>query len=149
MLKVSKQQYQLIVAIASAIPCELNPPAGTPALVDSSGFYYGDGITMYERAIVQLFKARILDCHGDEDDYTVKLVDREGFLLSFKAGAREAANGNGIGYIDYSDCPMAFTAGYQHWENRQKKNTRPYSEADFDVCHGFVSADTGNEWLQI
>jgi len=148
-LRVSKQQYQLIVAIASAIPCELSPPEGTPALVDSAGFYYGDDITRHTRAITQLFKARILDCHGDEDEFTVKLVDRDGFLLSFKAGAREASNGNGIGYIDYSDCPMAFMAGYEHWHNRQKKSTRPYSEKDFDVCHGFISADTGNEWLQL
>lgn len=132
LLGVSKAQYQLIVPIASAIPCDMNPPEDTPALVDILGLYHGDGITCYSRAILQLFKVRILDCHGDEDDFTVKLVDRDGFLLLFKSGTREAARGNGIGYIDYIDCPLAFTAGYMHWENRQKKGTRPYSEKYFD-----------------
>lgn len=146
---VSKTQYQLILAIASAIPSDLCPPAATPALVDAGGFYSGPDITKHDKAIMQLFKARILDCHGDDDDYEINLIDREGFLLSWKSGAREAERGNGIGYIDYSDCPAAFAAGYMHWHNRQKKGTRPYNEYDLNVCHGFISADTGNEWLQL
>lgn len=146
---VSKAQYQLILAIVSAIPTDMSPPEGTPALVDSAGFYSGVGITSHTKAILQLFKADILVCHGDDDYFEIKLNDREGFLLSFKSGAREAERGNGIGYIDYSDCPLAFAAGYMHWQNRQKKGTRPYSESDLNVCHGFISADTGNEWFQI
>ncbi|EPL8679523.1 hypothetical protein N0P70_005522 [Klebsiella michiganensis] len=144
----SKGQCRLILAIVSAIPTSLNPPRGWPALVDDCGQYMGDEILSQTKALTQLCRAGILHCIGDEDDFVVQLSDRDGFLLSWKAGAREARLGNGVEYIDYSDCPLAFSAGYMHWHARQKGRQRPYRLSDWHVCHGFEEADKEDIWLQ-
>lgn len=144
----TKTQYRLMLAIASAIPTSHNPPPGYPAVVDDCGHYHGDDITGQSKALTQLCKAGILHCIGDPDDFFVQLTDRDSFLLSWKAGAREARLGNGIGYIDYSDCPLAFAAGYMHWGERSKGRQRQYRLSDLDVCHGFEEADREDIWLQ-
>ncbi|HCO0652572.1 TPA: hypothetical protein ACYEKS_004173 [Escherichia coli] len=144
----SKTQYRLMLAIASAIPTSLNPPAGYPAVVDDCFQYYGEDILSQSKALKQLCKAGILHCIGDPDDFVVMLADRDSFLLSWKAGAREARLGNGIGYIDYSDCPLAFAGGYMHWHERNRGRQRQYRLSDFNVCHGFEEADSQGIWLQ-
>lgn len=116
----SKTQYRLMLAIASAIPTSLNPPAGYPAVVDDCFQYYGEDILGQSKALKQLCKA----------------------------GAREARLGNGIGYIDYSDCPLAFAGGYMHWHERNRGRQRQYRLSDFNVCHGFEEADSQDIWLQ-
>lgn len=144
----SKTQYRLMLAIASAIPTSLTPPVGWPAVVDVFFQYYGPDILGQSKALTQLCKAGILYCIGEEDDFVVQLADRDSFLLSWKAGAREARLGNGIGYIDYSDCPLAFSAGHMHWYERSKGRQRPYRISEFHVFHGFDEADNEDIWLQ-
>lgn len=144
----SRTQYRLMLAIASAIPTSLNPPLGWPAVVDDCGQYYGSDIFGETKALAQLCKAGVLHCIGEPDDFVVQLADRDSFLLSWKSGAREAGLGNGIGYIDYSDCPLAFAAGYMHWHNRCKGRVREYRISEFHVCHGFEEADNQDIWLQ-
>ncbi|MDM5002937.1 hypothetical protein [Escherichia coli] len=81
----SKTQYRLMLAIASAIPTSLNPPAGYPAVVDDCFQYYGEDILSQSKALKQLCKAGILHCIGDPDDFVVMLADRDSFLLSWKS----------------------------------------------------------------
>ncbi|MDV1094965.1 hypothetical protein ACSI5N_25415 (plasmid) [Raoultella ornithinolytica] len=144
----SKTQYRLMLAIASAIPTSLNPPSEWPCVVDDCFQYYGEDILGQSKALKQLCKAGILYCIGEPDDFVVQLADRDSFLLSWKAGAREARLGNSIDYIDYSDCPLAFAAGHMHWHERNKGRQRPYRLSEFDVCHGFEEADREDIWLQ-
>lgn len=137
-----------MLAIASAIPSSFNPPAEWGAVVDDCFQYYGENILSQSKALKQLCNAGILYCIGDPDDFVVQLADRDSFLLSWKAGAREARIGNGMDYIQYSDCPLAFAAGHMHWHERKKGRVRPYRLSELNVCHGFEEADSDDIWLQ-
>lgn len=83
----------------------------------------------------------------DDDKQALKLVERDDFLSSFEAGVREARNGSDLHYADYANNQYAFSAGYEHWHNRNKKALKGklthYSSDVEYVCHGFIDKATG------
>ncbi len=74
-----------------------------------------------------------------EGNTTIILNNRDDFLSSFAAGAREANNGSDQSYADYNANPFAFSVGYEHFHQIAKKKR----QISGYVCHGFESADTG------
>ncbi|MFT5297553.1 MAG: hypothetical protein ACI9YH_003586 [Colwellia sp.] len=70
---------------------------------------------------------------------TILINNRDDFLSSFAAGAREAKNGSDQSYADYNANPFAFSIGYEHFHQVAKKK-RPVSGY---ICHGFEREDTG------
>jgi hypothetical protein len=74
-----------------------------------------------------------------EGSITILLNNRDDFLSSFAAGAREANNGSDQSYADYNANPFAFSVGYEHFHQIAKKK-RPVSGY---ICHGFENTDTG------
>jgi hypothetical protein len=82
----------------------------------------------------------------DDERQAVKLCERDDFLASWQAGASEARNGSDLHYADYSNNQFAFSAGYEHWQHRQKQSAKRgfnhYSSSLEFVCHGFLDGDT-------
>jgi hypothetical protein len=76
---------------------------------------------------------------GTSDATTILINNRDDFLSSFAAGAREAMNGSDQSYADYNANPFAFSVGYEHFHQIAKKK-RPISGY---ICHGFERDDTG------
>ena len=74
---------------------------------------------------------------------TVRLLNRSDFLSGFAAGALAFRNGQDLYYADYNSHPLAFTAGWQHAQHRQKKRARPYDSGRGFVCHGFECNSAG------
>ena len=74
-----------------------------------------------------------------EGSITILLNNRDDFLSSFAAGAREANNGSDQSYADYNANPFAFSVGYEHFHQIAKKK-RPVSGY---ICHGFENSETG------
>jgi hypothetical protein len=70
---------------------------------------------------------------------TILINNRDDFLSSFAAGAREAKNGSDQSYADYNANPFAFSIGFEHFHQIAKKK-RPVSGY---ICHGFERDDTG------
>ena len=70
---------------------------------------------------------------------TILINNRDDFLSSFAAGAREAKHGSDQSYADYNANPFAFSVGYEHFHQIAKKK-RPISGY---ICHGFEREDTG------
>jgi hypothetical protein len=69
---------------------------------------------------------------------TILINNRDDFLSSFAAGAREAMNGSDQSYADYNANPFAFSVGYEHFHQIAKKK-RPINDY---ICHGFEREDT-------
>ena len=90
---------------------------------------------------------------GEHDDkcQTLKINERDDFLASWSAGVNEARNGSDLHYADYNN-QYAFTAGYEHWHNRNKKALKGrlthYSTSREYLCHGFSDENTGEIWHQ-
>ena len=76
---------------------------------------------------------------GANGTTTIIINNRDDFLSSFAAGAREAKNGSDQAYADYNANPFAFSVGYEHFHQITKKK-RPISGY---ICHGFEREDTG------
>ncbi|MBS9898900.1 hypothetical protein ACSTIZ_02450 [Vibrio parahaemolyticus] len=93
----------------------------------------------------------LLGVHDDERQ-AIKLNERDDFLASWSAGVNEARNGSDLHYADYNNNQYAFTAGYEHWHNRNKKALKGrlahYSISREYLCHGFIDEDTGEIWHQ-
>lgn len=79
----------------------------------------------------------------------VRLLNRSDFLSGFAAGALAFRNGQDLYYAEYNSHPLAFTAGWQHAHQRQKKRARAYDSARGYVCHGFECSSTGQIHKQI
>lgn len=89
----------------------------------------------------------------DDERQALKIIQRDDFLSSWAAGANEARNNNDLHYADYSNNQYAFSAGYEHFKNRQKKAlkgrfTHYSSDIEF-ICHGFIDAATNDIYKQI
>jgi hypothetical protein len=76
---------------------------------------------------------------GVSSSTIILINNRDDFLSSFAAGAREAKNGSDQSYADYNANPFAFSVGYEHYHQIAKKK-RPVSGY---LCHGFEREDTG------
>jgi len=70
---------------------------------------------------------------------TLLINNRDDFLSSFAAGAREAGNGADQAYADYNANPFAFSVGYEHFHQVAKKKRKDPNY----ICHGFENMDTG------
>jgi hypothetical protein len=81
---------------------------------------------------------------GTSGASSILLNNRDDFLSSFAAGAREAKNGSDQSYADYNANPFAFSVGFEHFHQIAKKK-RPQSGY---ICHGFERDDTGLVHLQ-
>jgi len=73
------------------------------------------------------------------NDITILINNRDDFLSSFAAGAREAKNGSDQSYADYNANPFAFSVGHEHFHQISKKKR----QVSGYICHGFERDDTG------
>lgn len=76
---------------------------------------------------------------GGDGSISILLNNRDDFLSSFAAGAREAKNGSDQSYADYNANPFAFSVGYEHFHQIAKKKR----QVSGYICHGFERDDTG------
>jgi hypothetical protein len=73
----------------------------------------------------------VIDSDGD---FTNLLINhRDDFLSGFASGVSEAKLGRDQYYADYNANPFAFSIGYEHFLNMNKK---PKKLKDYE-CHGF------------
>jgi len=74
-----------------------------------------------------------------DDAFVILLNNRDDFLSSFAAGVKEAKQGNDQSYADYNANPFAFSVGYEHFHqmNKKKRQLEDY------ICHGFLNDNTG------
>lgn len=125
------------------------PPQVT--LIPNDEIYVGYFDTTVINKMQALNIITLLGVHDDEKQ-VIKLVERDDFLSSFAAGVREARNGADLHYADYSNNQYAFSAGYEHWHNRNKKALKGklthYSSESEYVCHGFIDAQTTDVHIQ-
>ncbi len=76
---------------------------------------------------------------GGSGATTILINNRDDFLSSFTAWAKEASNGNDQAYADYNANPFAFSVGYEHFLQINKK---PRQLIGY-ICHGFMDDNTG------
>ncbi len=126
---------------------EIESPHAEVELITNDEVYVG----YFDTATLNRLQAiGVLTIVGEFDDgrQALKLVERDDFLASFAAGVSEARNGSDMHYADYSNNQYAFSAGYEHWHERNKKALKGklthYSGDAHSVCHGFIDADTGD-----
>lgn len=98
-----------------------------------SGFFNNTVVDKY----IELGALELVE--GGTGATTILINNRDDFLSSFAAGAREAKNGADQSYADYNANPFAFSVGYEHFHQVAKKK-RPVSGY---VCHGFENDETG------
>ena len=98
-----------------------------------SGFFNNTVVDKY----IELGALELVE--GGTGATTILINNRDDFLSSFAAGAREAKNGADQSYADYNANPFAFSVGYEHFHQIAKKK-RPVSGY---ICHGFENDETG------
>jgi len=98
-----------------------------------SGFFNNTVVDKY----IELGALELVE--GGTGATTILINNRDDFLSSFAAGAREAKNGADQSYADYNANPFAFSVGYEHFHQVAKKK-RPVSGY---ICHGFENDETG------
>lgn len=74
-----------------------------------------------------------------EKTVIILLNNRDDFLSSFAAGVKEAKQGNDQSYADYNSSAFAFSVGYEHFHQMNKKKRR----LEDYICHGFLNDNTG------
>lgn len=75
---------------------------------------------------------------------TIILNNRADFLSGFASGVNEASLGRDQYYADYNANPFAFSIGFEHYLQRQKKKRR----GDAYLCHGFIFDESGEIYKQ-
>ena len=147
-MKVSRKMMTFFTAVARAHHIDTPTPYTHFSYVDDAGNYSGDDIEGYLRVLEQLGKMGIVRVIGDEDDFTVQLVERFDVLAGWFDGARAASRNEGTDYSAYHSCPIAFLAGHQHWHEQQHPSAIQYKDEFHRRCHGFPCVDTGEIWRQ-
>lgn len=148
MIKIPKKLFELVVDLMEA-QTEGHPVSEFGHKVSFS--YEGDLYTGHfnSQAASQGEKLGLFTLTADETGQPSLLIhDRDSFITSFAAGALEASRGNDIYYADYASSQFGFTAGYQHYQNRQSKKHCDYEYALGYYCHGFECIDTGEVFRQ-
>jgi len=105
-----------------------------------SGFFNNAVVDKYiELGALELVKAERNEKYEENGPITILINNRDDFLSSFAAGAREANNGSDQSYADYNANPFAFSVGYEHFHkiSKKKRPTMGY------IFHGFERQDTG------
>ena len=98
-----------------------------------SGFFNNTVVDKY----IELGALELVE--GGTGATTILINNRDDFLSSFAAGAREAKNGADQSYADYNANPFAFSVGYEHFHQIAKKKRAVVGY----VCHGFENDETG------
>lgn len=148
MIKIPTKLFQLLVDLMQAsVEGEPESKHGNKVNFTHSGELY-TGV-FNSQATEQAFKKGILNHEFSEDgEDAISINDRDSFISSFAAGALEASRGNGLYYADYASNQLGFVAGYQHYQERQKKKSPDYVYEDGYYCHGFECVDTGEVFRQ-
>ncbi|WP_281560217.1 hypothetical protein [Thalassomonas sp. RHCl1] len=96
---------------------------------------------VFNPAVVNKFiDEGVLELVADENGLTTILLNnRSDFLSGFASGVSEAKLGRDQYYADYNANPFAFSVGYEHFLQINKKK-RPIPGY---LCHGFVDEQTG------
>ncbi len=128
---ISKKVRELFVSLMEAT--DDSPVSYDIETEQYSGAFNGAVVDKYiELGALELVEA--------QNGITILINNRDDFLSSFAAGAREAKNGSDQSYADYNANPFAFSIGFEHFHQIAKKK-RPISGY---VCHGFEREDTGS-----
>ena len=98
-----------------------------------SGFFNNTVVDKY----IELGALELVE--GSTGATTILINNRDDFLSSFAAGAREAKNGADQSYADYNANPFAFSVGYEHFHQVAKKKRAVVGY----ICHGFENDETG------
>lgn len=148
MIKIPTKLFQLLVDLMEA-QVEGHPvsPYGHNVEFTHSGELYTGSFN--KQAAEQAVKKGLLNFEMSEDgQQALSINERDSFISSFAAGALEAGRGNSLYYADYASHQLGFVAGYQHYQERQKKRGNDYSYEDGYYCHGFECVDTGEVFRQ-
>jgi hypothetical protein len=128
---ISKKVRELFVSLMEASD---DSPVSYDVETDQySGFFNKTVVDKY----IELGALELVDVGSGS--VTILLNNRDDFLSSFAAGAREANNGSDQSYADYNANPFAFSVGYEHFHQISKKKRKISGY----VCHGFEREDTG------
>jgi len=127
---ISKKVRELFVSLMEAT--DASPVSYDIETEQYSGSFNATVVDKY----IELGALELVDGVGS---ITILLNNRDDFLSSFAAGAREAKLGSDQSYADYNANPFAFSVGYEHFHQLAKKK-RPVSGY---ICHGFEIEDTG------
>ena len=128
---ISKKVRELFVALMEAD--DDSPVSYDVETEQYSGFFNSAVVDKY----IELGALELVD--GGSGSITILLNNRDDFLSSFAAGAREANNGSDQSYADYNANPFAFSVGYEHFHQIAKKKR----QLSGYICHGFEREDTG------
>ncbi|WP_217521827.1 hypothetical protein [Vibrio metschnikovii] len=146
-MPIPKKQLSLLVELMEAMPLDGTSYETPPqiAFLPHDEVYLGYFDTTIIDRMTSLGIIELIGVH-DDDKQEIKIKERDDFLASWEAGVREARNGADLHYADYSNNQYAFSAGYEHWHNRNKKALKGklthYSSDIEYVCHGFIDAAT-------
>lgn len=121
-MPIPKKQLSLLVELMEALPLDGTAYETPPQIeyIPHDEIYIGYFDTtvidkMQALGIIQLLAVQ------DDERQVLKIIEREDFLASWAAGVNEARNGADLHYADYSNNQYAFSAGYEHWHNRNKR----------------------------
>jgi hypothetical protein len=128
---ISKKVRELFVSLMEA--CDDSAVSYDIETEQYSGFFNNTVVDKY----IELGALELVESGAGAT--TILINNRDDFLSSFAAGAREAKNGADQSYADYNANPFAFSVGYEHFHQVAKKK-RPVSGY---VCHGFENDETG------
>lgn len=153
-MPIPKKQLSLLVELMEALPVDGTEYETPPQVeyIPHDEIYVG----YFDTSIINKMQAngviQLLGIHDDERQ-AIKIVERDDFLASWEAGVREARNGSDLHYADYSNNQYAFSAGYEHWHQRNTKALKGklnhYSSSIEYLCHGFFDQESGDVWQQI
>lgn len=128
---ISKKVRELFVSLMEA--SHDSPVSYDVETEQYSGFFNTAVVDKY----IELGALELVEAEGGTS--TILLNNRDDFLSSFAAGAREAYNGSDQSYADYNANPFAFSVGYEHFHQLSKKKR----QISGYICHGFEREDTG------
>jgi hypothetical protein len=128
---ISKKVRELFVSLMEA--SDDSPVSYDVETEQYSGFFNSTVVDKY----IELGALEFVE--GGSGTTTILINNRDDFLSSFAAGAREANNGSDQSYADYNANPFAFSVGYEHFYQIANKK-RPVSGY---LCHGFEREDNG------
>lgn len=128
---ISKKVRELFVSLMEA--CDDSAVSYDIETEQYSGYFNNTVVDKY----IELGALELVE--GGTGATTILINNRDDFLSSFAAGAREAKNGADQSYADYNANPFAFSVGYEHFHQIAKKKRTVVGY----VCHGFENDDTG------
>ncbi|WP_318491935.1 hypothetical protein [Photobacterium leiognathi] len=150
-MTIPKKQLNLIISLMEAMPLDGTKYSHQHDVYydPNDEIYYGcfDVPTLH-----RLQSMHIITIVGEHDneEQAIKINHRLDFLTSFESGVTEARNGNDLYYADYASHQYAFTCGFEHYQNRLKKEGRnvAYNIDKEYVCHGFNCTEHNDIWKQ-